>query len=306
MIFHFISKIKQKDKILYFFKFPKKMKSEEVTENNDNKSLLEKIFGCCMEKGIEQYELSNKEESYKEPSIFSKSKKELENEFSIFPTGTIRNEELNKIEFTENGIIKFILNLKSLNYQNIYDENNLKISKRNSSIISDKSPLIRFELKKNKNYFKNIPNFQTIIEVMTNPEIRSKWDENIIEYKIKEKLNNNSDIIKIITKKQLDKISEKEFYDKRIGIIKDGIYYFFSSSIPDNSNIISLDYEKANNYICVMILKEDKDNFYFDCFNQIDFNIEFPENFIDINLPNKAVNFFQKYFEFLKIYCIGK
>ena len=81
------------------------MKSEEVTENNDNKSLLEKIFGCCMEKGIEQYELSNKEESYKEPSIFSKSKKELENEFSIFPTGTIRNEELNKIEFTENGKI---------------------------------------------------------------------------------------------------------------------------------------------------------------------------------------------------------
>ena len=266
-----------------------------------NKSFIQKIFSCCMQSNTEQYELNGlnrNEELYKENSIFSKTKKELESEMTIFPVGAIRNEELNKIEFTQDGLLKFILNLQSLNYDTFYEENNLKISKRSSSVISDKFPLIRFEFKKNKSYYKKIPKIQDIIDALTKPEIRTKWDDNIIEYKIVEKLNNNSEIIKIITKKQLPIISEKEFYDKRIGIFKDGIYYLFSSSIPDTSSIISLDYEKANNYICVMIVKEDTDYFYFDCFNQIDVNIELPENFIETNLPNKVVNFFKNFLNF--------
>ena len=266
-----------------------------------NKSFIQKIFSCCTQNNTEQYELNGlnrKEELYKKNSIISKTEKELEREMTIFPVGAIRNEELNKIEFTQDGLLKFILNLQSLNYDTFYEENNLKISKRNSSDISDNFPLIRFEFKKNKSYYKKIPKIQDIIDVLTKPEIRNKWDDNIIEYKIVEKLNNNSEIIKIITKKQLAInaiISEKEFYDKRIGIFKNGIYYLFSSSIPDTNNIISLDYEKANNYICIMIVKEDRDYFYFDCFNQIDVNIELPENFIETNLPNKAVNFFENF-----------
>ena len=34
---------------------------------------------------------------------------------------------------------------------------------------------------------------------MIYPEIRSLWDDNIMEYKIIEKLNNYSEILKIIT-----------------------------------------------------------------------------------------------------------
>jgi hypothetical protein len=48
-----------------------------------------------------------------------------------------------------------------------------------------------------------------------------------------------------------------------------------------------------------MIAKEDKKNYYIDTFNQIDLNIELPENFIDNNFPNMIKNFFEKYFEYL-------
>ena len=195
--------------------------------------------------------------------------------------------------------MKFIINLQNLNYVKFYDNNNLKISKRYSSDIADKCPLIRCEIIKNKSDFKIVPKIPQLIDAMTNPESRKEWDDNIIEYKIVEQLNDNSEIIKMITKKQFDIISEKEFYDKRIGIYKDEIYYLFSSSIPDTNNIISLDYDNGKNYLCVMIVKEDMKNFYFDCYNQIDINTELPDRFIENNFPNKVKIFFQKYFEFL-------
>ena len=119
-----------------------------------------------------------------------------------------------------------------------------------------------------------------------------------MEYKIIEKLNDNSEVIKIITKKQLN-ISEKEFYIKRIMIYKEGIYYLFSSSIPDSNDLISLDYDKGMNYMNIMVIREDKQKFYFDCFSQIDIKIEFPENFIKTNLPKVVESFFNKYFNFL-------
>lgn len=269
---------------------------KENENNEKNVSFIQKLFTCCSENS-EDNDLINKEESYN--SIIYRAKKELENEISLFPAGTIRDEEKNKIDFTKDGLLKYILNLQNLFYQNLYNDNNLKISKRNISNITEEIPLIRFEIIKNKSYFKKVPNIQKIIDVMTKPELRIKWDDNLIEYKTYEKLNNNSEIIKIITKKQKDLIPEKEFYDKRIRIYKDKAYYFFSSSIPDNNNSISFDYEKGKNILCIMIIKEDKDNFYFDCFNQIDLNIDFTDNLIKTILPNKTKVFFEEYFEFI-------
>lgn len=257
------------------------------------------IFNCCFRDTSDDFDLENFDELYNENSFLYKSKNELDKYFLIFPVGIICDEERKKIDFTQEGILKFIINLQNLNYVKFYDNNNLKISKRYSSDITDKFPLIRCELIKNKSDFKIVPKVPQLIDAMTNPESRKEWDDNIIEYKIVEKLNDNSEIIKMITKKQFDIISEKEFYDKRIGIYKDEIYYLFSSSIPDTNNIISLDYDNGKNYLCVMIVKEDMKNFYFDCYNQIDINTELPDRFIENNFPNKVKIFFEKYFEFL-------
>ena len=272
----------------------KKMKENKNKE--EKVSFIQSLFTCCSENS-EDNDLINKEESYN--SIIYRAKKDLENELSLFPIGCIRDEERTKIEFTKDGLLKYILNLQNLFYQNLYNDNNIKISKRNISNITEKVPLIRFEIKKNKSYFKKIPNIQKMIDVMTKPELRIKWDDNLIEYKVYEKLNNNSEIIKIISKKQKDLIPEKEFYDKRIGIYKDRTYYLFSSSIPYSNNYISFDYEMGTNILCIMIIKEDKDNYYFDCFNQIDLNIDFTDNLIKTILPNKAKVFFEEYFEFI-------
>lgn len=266
----------------------------------EQKPFINNLFNCCLRNSSEDIDLINEDNSYKDNSFLSKSKNELEKDFLIFPIGIICEEERNKIDLTEEGLLKFIFNLQNLNYIKIYDKNNIKISKRDSSDISDKIPLIRCEIIKNKSFYNKIPNIQKLIDIIIKPELRKEWDEDIIEYKIIEKLNDNSEIINIITKKQFNIISEKEFYDKRFGIYKDGVYYLYSSSIPDTNNIISLDYDKGKNYLSVMIIKEDKKNFYIDYFKQIDPNIELPEKFIETNIPNKVINFFEKYFEYLK------
>ena len=269
-------------------------------KNEEKKPFLNNLFNCCYRDTSEDFDLINEDEPfYNETSILSKAKKELEKDFSIFPIGIICDEERSKINFTQEGILKYIINLQNLNYENIYYKNNIKISKIDFSDICEKFPLIKCEIIKNKSDFKKIPNIQKLIDAMTNPELRKEWDDNIIEYKIIEKLNDNSEIVNIITKKQFEIIPEKEFYDKRIRIFKDEVYYLFSSSIPDSNNIISLDYDKGKNYLSVMIVKEDKKNYYIDTFNQIDLNIELPENFIDNNFPNMIKNFFEKYFEYL-------
>ena len=50
-----------------------------------------------------------------------------------------------------------------------------------------------------------------------------------------------------------------------------------------------------------MVVKEDEDHFYFDCFIQIDINVKMAIEFIEANLLNKVNTFFDKYFEFLNI-----
>ena len=266
-------------------------------ENSEN-NCIQKLFSCCLETDSDRYDLVNYEVNYKGVSIYPKAIKELDNELLIFPAGTIVSEERTKINFTKEGLFKFILSLQNLDYETIYNENNLIISKRDSSNISDKVPLIRFQIKKNKSDFLKIPKITKLIDVMTYPEIRSLWDDNIMEYKIIEKLNTYSEILKIITSKS-EILSGKEVYDKRIRLLKEGVYYVFSSSIPDNNNFFSLDYEKGITILSLMIVKGDKDFFHFDCFNQIDINEELPKDFFTEYLPNKTISFFEKYFEFL-------
>jgi len=276
------------------------MQMEETPQRQD--SFISKIFNCCMTRNTLDFEIRDDESiTSRENSLLIKSKNELEKEFSLFPASIIREEEQNKIEFTKDGLLEFFSSIQNLNYQNIYEENDLKISKTNSSIITDKFPLIRCQITKNKSFFAKVPSIRKVIDTFLNPEIRKKWDNNIKDYRIIEKINNNSEIVKIITNRQPPLISEKEFYNKRIEIENDGIYYLFSSSIPESTNFISLDYDKAINFLSLMIIKEEQGKFYFDFYNQDDTNDNIKDNFIESNLPNKLISFFEKYFGFLNV-----
>lgn len=276
------------------------MQMEETPQRQD--SFISKIFNCCMTRDTLDFEIRDDESiTSRDNSLLIKSKNELEKEFSLFPASIIREEEQNKIEFTKDGLLEFFSSIQNLNYENIYEENDIKISKANSSIITDKFPLIRCQITKNKSFFAKVPSIRKVIDTLLNPEIRKKWDNNIKDYRIIEKINNNSEIVKIITNRQPPLISEKEFYNKRIEIENDGIYYLFSSSIPESTNFISLDYDKAINFLSLMIIKEEQGKFYFDFYNQDDTNDNITDNFIESNLPNKLISFFEKYFGFLNV-----
>ena len=276
------------------------MQMEEAPQHQD--SFIAKIFDCCMTRNTLDFEIRDDESiTSRDNSLLIKSKNELEKEFSLFPASIIREEEQNKIEFTKDGLLEFFSSIQNLNYQNIYEENDIKISKANLSIITDKFPLIRCQINKNKSFFTKVPSIRKVIDTFLKPEIRKKWDNNIKDYRIIEKINNNSEIVKIITNRQLPIISEKELYNKRIEIEHNGIYYLFSSSIPENTNFISLDYDKAINFLSLMIIKEDQNRFYFDFYNQDDTIDNINDNFIESNLPNRIISFFEKYFEFLNV-----
>ena len=88
-------------------------------------------------------------------------------------------------------------------------------------------------IKKSKLIFTQVPTIISLANAFLNPELRKKWDKNVKEYKVIEKLRNNAEIIRTVTTKQLAVIPEKEFYDKRVGFMEGNDYYLFSSSVPD-------------------------------------------------------------------------
>ena len=273
---------------------------EKLSTSKGESSFFQKVFTCCLEKYDFESELEN-EETDRDLSFIGKTKFEFENELSLFPTTLIRPEEKNKIKFTKDDLVEYINNLQNLVYPVISDDNNIKLSKRNYTEFNEKLPLIRCEIVKHKIFFTEVPSIQQMAKAMTDPNLRKKWDKNIKEYKILGKIKKESEIVRTVTNKQLSVIAEKEFYDKRVGIFKDNVYYLFSSSIPENIYPKSDKYDRAKNYMNVMVIKEDDDNFYIDCFNQLDVNINIPIEFIEANLLNKVSTFFDKYFEFLNI-----
>ena len=271
---------------------------EKNEQNNKEESFLQKWFTCCIDKEQNVFEQENEETNMDFVSLGG-SKMIYENDFSLIPTNMIRPEEKNKIKFTKDNLVEFIKNLQNLVFPVIYSDNSIKISKRNYTDINEKIPLIRVEIVKHKIYFTDVPDIQQMVKAITVPELRKKWDKNIKEYRIIGKLKKDSEIIRTVTNKQLSIIPEKEFYDKRVGFLADNIYYLFSSSVPDGIYPSNTNYDRAKNYMCIMVIKEDDDNVYIDCFNQIDVNINIPLEFIEANLLNKVNTFFDKYFEFL-------
>jgi hypothetical protein len=278
----------------------KKIMKDYETARGDDESFFQRLFKCCSDSERNDLEINTEEDTDRVISL-KKSKMVFESENSLFPNNLILPEEKNLVKFTKEGLIEYITNLQNLVFPVIHEEDNIKISKRNYSDLNDHLPIFRCELTKHKLYFTDVPTIEQMVEAIRNPEQRRKWDKNLKEYKIVEKLKKESEVIRSVTNKQLSVIAEKEFYEKRVGIYENNVYYLFSSSVPANEYPNYTSFDRATNYISVMVIKEDDDNFYFDCINQIDAKINIPQEFIESNLLNKVNTFFDKYFEFLNI-----
>ena len=246
-----------------------KDEDEEMDQIAEEGSIAMTLFSCCFHPKDKELELS-----------------------------TGRNIKSNSVYENE---LEYIQNLQNLVFPVLLEEENIKISKRNYSEINGKIPVFRFEIKKHKSFFTQVPSIQSLLNAMTNPDLRKKWDKNVKEYKIVEKMKYYAEIVRTVTNKLLAVIPEKEFYDKRISFFEGDVGYLFSTSVPEINYLSVANLDRAINYLCVMIIKEDDDNFYFDCFNQFDINIDIPIEFIESNLFYKVKNFFDKYFEFLNV-----
>ncbi len=266
---------------------------EQMDQIPEEGSIAMKLFSCCFQPSNREIEIKS-EKGFRSNSIY-------ETPESLFPINLIRQEEKDKIKFTRMGLIQYIKDLQDLVFPLLLEESGIKVSKRNYTEINGHIPIYRFELIKHKNFFTQVPSLQSMLNALSNPELRKKWDKNVKEYKIVEKLKTKGEIVRLVSSKILAVIPEKEFYDKKMNFIEGDTCYLFSTSTPD-SNYLNVSYlDRGTNYICVMVIKEDEDNFYFDCFNQIDININIPIEFIENNLLYKAKNFFDKYFEFLNV-----
>ncbi len=212
---------------------------------------------------------------------------------SLFPSKYIREDEIKHLKFSHDFILNYLEKLSKKNFINKYDEYPLKLSILDYNELSDNTPIIRSEMFFNKSLFKKkLPTLEEFIKPILIPELRLKIDKNFTEFKIIRNINKNSQITKMISATQLSIIQEKEFYDKKIFFIENGVFYYFCSSIPDNIYPPKDEQKRVLNYLGAIIIKEDNENFYFDSFNQVDIKMSIPEILIIMNFPMKMKEIF--------------
>ncbi len=139
-----------------------------------------------------------------------------------------------------------------------------------------------------------IPKITELFDAIKNPYKNVKWNIYNKEYIVIENVEENIDIVKKISVKQMNIIPEKEFYNKRIYFLNEGIMYYFTSSIPDSIYPPKDENYRGINYFEIIVIKEDNNNFLFDIFQQIDIKMSIPNTVLILNLPEKLNDYFKK------------
>ena len=269
--------------------------NEDMNSDNNINNYFEKIFYCCS---------GCKEKTPEVKFDFKNMSQISRNNSSSYPTikKYIRKDEKNKIKFSKNGILEFINSLKKLDFSKKYESDSYKISIRDSSILSKDSLLIRYEAIIDKTLFQlEIPKITELFDAIKNPYKNVKWNIYNKEYIVIENVEENIDIVKKISVKQMNIIPEKEFYNKRIYFLNEGIMYYFTSSIPDSIYPPKDENYRGINYFEIIVIKEDNNNFLFDIFQQIDIKMSIPNTILMMNLPEKLNDYFKKLIGFFKL-----
>jgi len=263
---------------------------EMISEINKEKfySFFNKALFCCMPKKEEfQVDFPSKQNKEQDEIIYNNDEI-INGVYSIFPSKYVREDEKKYFKFTRDYIINYLSELSQKNFINKYDETTLKLSILDNNELSDNIPVIRSERIIPKSCFKKyVPSLEEMIAVILTPELRLKSDINFKEFKIIKKINANTQITKMVSKPQITLIPEREFYEKKTFFVDNGVFYSFCSSIPDDIFPPQKNITRALTYLCAMIIKEDKEKFFIDSFNQIDMKMNIPEVLIVMSYPMK-------------------
>ena len=273
---------------------------------NTNESELQnsfpfKYFPCCNKPQEKEVEISDLD-IYDGNTYMNNE--EIDGVMSFFPSKYLRKDERKYIKFDKQNIISFFNDLTNkegfVRKFEKYNKFGLKMFMLDKNEFSSTIPVTRCQIEiPNKLFTKGVPSYEEVGNAIINPESRMKWDDNYSEYKILKKINNDTETIKIVTKKQLQMIIPREFFDKRTHFMDNGIFYCYSSSAPDSIRPPKKEPIRVLEFFTIFTVSGDAENIYIDSFHQIDIKIGQPGPLIFMSLPLKMTQFTENLIQFL-------
>ena len=274
-----------------------------VSNSFSQNAFLSHYFSCCMNPKKEEAEISDLEEWHEGGNYMNNE--EVDGVMSLFPSKYLRKDERKIIKFDQNNIIGYFNSLcKNKHFERKFEKFNkfgLRMFMCENNKFSSTIPITRCQIEIPKSLFTaRVPSVEQVGMAIIDPNSRMEWDDNYKEYKILANINGNTEIVKILTKKQMRMIIPREIYDKRTHFMENGIFYSFSSSLPDSLRPPKKEPIRAMDFFGIFTVSEDdKNNILIDGFHQIDIKIGQPGPLIFMSLPLKMTQFTEKLIRFL-------
>lgn len=271
--------------------------------NNINlqKTILSKYFSCCFPQEEEKAEISDLDNNDAIEETYM-ANEEIDGVMSVFPSKYIRKDERKYIKFDKENIISFYEDLKKKEFDRKFDKFKkfgLSMFMLDKNDFSSTIPVTRCQIEIPNTLFSNgPPTVEQIGDAIINADSRIQWDDNFKEYKILGKLNGNTEIIKIVTKKQMQMLIPREFFEKRTHFIDNGIFYSYSSSAPDNIRPPKKEPIRCMDYFGIFTVSTNNQNIFIDGFHQVDIKIGQPGPLIIMSLPLKLTEFTENLIKF--------
>ena len=281
--------------------FTEKIKNAFMPNNLQN-SMPFKYFSCCLNPQEEKTEISDLD-IYDGDTYMCNE--EVEGVMSLFPSKYLRKDEKKIIKFDKENIIAFVNNLeKNENFERKFEKFDifgLRMFMADKNEFSNTIPITKCQIEIPNSLFPSgPPSVEQVGNAIINPDSRMQWDDNFKEYKILKKINDNTETIKIVSKKQLHMIIPREFYDKRTHFIENGIFYSYSSSAPDSIRPPKKEPIRVMDYFGILKIWADDKNINIDSYHQIDIKIGQPGPLIFMSLPLKMTQFTENLINFLR------
>ena len=273
----------------------------DMNDSKARSSFPLKYLSCCLNKPEEELEISDLD-SYSGDIYMCNDV--INGVRSLFPKKYVRKDEQQLLKFDKPNLIQFFNNLtKEDNFIRKFekfDKIGLRMFMKDENEFSSSIPITHCQIEIPKNLFTSgMPSVEQVGMAIINPESRTTWDNHFKEYKILKQLNQETETMKIVTKKAMEILTPREFYEKRTHFVENGVFYSYSSSAPDSIRPPKKEPIRAMNYFGIFKVEEEQKNIYIDGFYQIDIKIGQPGPLIFMSLPLKMLNFTNNLISFL-------
>ena len=260
-----------------------------------------KYFSCCLSPQEKEVEISDLD-VYDGNTYMTNE--EVDGVMSLFPSKYLRKDERSYIRFDKENIIAFYNNLQK-NTEFVrkfekFDKFGLSMYMLDKNEFSTTIPITNCQIEiPNSLFTSGVPSVEQVGDAIINPSSRMKWDDNFKEYQILKQINNNTETVKIVSKKQLQMIKPREFYDKRTHFMDNDIFYCYSSSAPDSIRPPKKDPMRIMEFFTIFTVSKDSEKILINSYHQIDIKIGQPGPLIFMSLPLKMTEFTKNLINFL-------